>query len=188
MKTITSTMTTKTILSDDTSRRYAIIKEWDKKLPRLAIIMLNPTDCEGVTIDRTTLYILQNCVRLNFGAVTILNLFSTINDYKEKADDKANLSCILAECDKADKIVYASGTGKKNNKAFQERERTVLESLRKFQDKLFCITDSSGNYPLHPLCPKVYEWTLASANDLDLFKEVDNNNDDTGKSQTNGTD
>jgi hypothetical protein len=73
-------MVTETILSDDNERRFLIHKTWDSKLPSLAIIMLNPTPSESVTIDHTTLYILNNCVELGFGSVSILNLFSTINN------------------------------------------------------------------------------------------------------------
>lgn len=162
MQKVKSTMVTETILSDDNERRFLIHKTWDSKLPSLAIIMLNPTPSESVTIDHTTLYILNNCVELGFGSVSILNLFSTINSACETVTDKENLDMIDRIVEKADTVVYAPGTGKASNKAFQQRETEVLNVLVKHEAKLKCIYDPIGNFPMHPLCPRVHNWTLKS--------------------------
>ena len=81
MQKVKSTMVTETILSDDNERRFLIHKTWDSKLPSLAIIMLNPTPSESVTIDHTTLYILNNCVELGFGSVSILEYVKVYTEF-----------------------------------------------------------------------------------------------------------
>ena len=69
---------TETVFSDDRLNRYLLRKEWDTKKPRATIIMTNPSATDLMTMDYTTLYILNNISRLDFGAVDIVNLSSRI--------------------------------------------------------------------------------------------------------------
>ena len=43
MNTITTTLTTQAVFSDDGTKRYSLVKTWDSKKPTLAIIMLAPS-------------------------------------------------------------------------------------------------------------------------------------------------
>ena len=72
------TMRTETVFSDDRLNRYLLRKEWDSKKPRATIIMTNPSAADLLTLDYTTLYILNNISRLDFGAVDIVNMTSRI--------------------------------------------------------------------------------------------------------------
>ena len=67
---------TETVFSDDRLNRYLLRKEWDTKKPRATIIMTNPSVADLMTMDYTTLYILNNISKLDFGAVDIVNLSS----------------------------------------------------------------------------------------------------------------
>lgn len=172
MNTITTTLTTEAVFSDDGLKRYKLIKTWDTALPKLAIIMLAPSAASGIALDNTTSLVLNNADRLGYGSVAIVNLFATLNDFslaQAEDEDPDNLKAILEVCQTADQIVYAPGTGKAKNKAFQQRQGQVLNTLRPFEAKLSCICNADGKARLqHPLSPAVKTWTLSplAANEL----------------------
>lgn len=160
-----STLTTKTVFSDDGRKLYLLQKSWNPELPKLCVIMLcagNATEC---VLDPTNMYTTNNSVALGFGSVDALNLFSTIGDYSLKqseAEDTENMDFILASAEQADSIVFCPGVGKSKNKAFIQRSKQVLEALRPYESKLYCLTDKDGNARLqHPLSPAVRTWHLS---------------------------
>lgn len=165
MKTITTNLTTEAFFSDDETQRYLLKKTWDKEKPSLAIIMLAPSEASGIILDSTTLLVLNNACRLGYGSVSILNLFSTLNDHSLKSADDIdpeNANIIVASAKKADTIVYAPGVGKASNKSFIARQEYILKALITMEDKLHCICNSSGNARLqHPLSPAVRTWHLS---------------------------
>lgn len=165
MRTETTMITTQATFSDDGSKRYLLRKEWDVSKPSVAVIMLVPSaDC-GVSTDTTSMLVLNNVWRLGYGSVTILNLFSVINDFGLKEgteDDEENVNAIVFEAQKADVIVYAPGVGKAQNKAFQQRQKQVLDALRPYEAKLHCLCNADGEARLqHPLSPAVRTWYLS---------------------------
>ena len=78
MKTINTTLTTTAIYSDKGDKRYLLRKAWDDTKPRLAIIMLAPSEASGIELDNTTMLVLNNASRLGYGSVSIVNLFATL--------------------------------------------------------------------------------------------------------------
>lgn len=115
MNIITTTLVTEAAYSEDGLNRYALKKTWEEGKPRLAVIMLAPSEASAVSLDNTSMLVLNNCVRLGYGAVTILNLFATVNDFSLKQaedEDPENMDAIVQACQEADTIVYAPGTGK----------------------------------------------------------------------------
>ena len=165
MNTVQTTMTTTALFSDDKSKRYLLHKVWDEKKPSLAILMLAPSEAAGIELDSTTLLVLNNASRLGFGSVRILNLFATLNDasLKEAEDeDPDNMKAIIAAAKEADTIVYAPGVGKAANKAFQQRQKQVLEALAPYEKKLHCLCDANKSSRFqHPLSPAVRTWYLS---------------------------
>jgi len=110
--------------------------------------MLAPSAAAGVTLDSTTMLVMNNAARLGYGSVTILNLFATLNDFRlmqAEIEDAENLEIILSAAQTADVIVYAAGVGKAKNKQFQERQKQVLTVLQPMEHKLFCLCDARGN-------------------------------------------
>ena len=81
MNTVTTVLTTKAIYSDDGSKRYLLQKTWDKEKPKLTIIMLAPSSAADIELDSSTMLVLNNAYRLNFGSVAIKNLSAVINDF-----------------------------------------------------------------------------------------------------------
>ena len=169
MKTETMMITTQATFSDDGTKRYILRKEWDVSKPSIAVIMLLPSDASGVSTDTTSMLVLNNAWRLGYGSVTILNLFSVINDFGLKdgaEDDEENINAIIFEVGKVDTIVYAPGVGKAKNKSFQKRQEQVLAALKPYAKKLKCLCDQNGESRLqHPLSPAVRTWYL---DDLDI--------------------
>ena len=175
MNTIKTNLTTEAIFSDDGLNRYTLTKTWDTSLPKLAIIMLAPSEASGIVLDTTTQLCLNNASRLGYGAITIVNLFSRLNDselaYADESDPD-NLEAIVAATQTADQIVYAPGTGKAKSKVFQERQEQVLNALRPFEMKLNCLCNESGRARLqHPLSPSLRFWTITPLEISELISE-----------------
>lgn len=160
-----STLTTKTVFSDDGRKLFLLQKCWSTELPKLCVIMLCAGTATDYTLDSTNLLVLNNSAALGFGTVDVLNLFSTIGDYSLKqaeTEDPENLDFILTSVENADSIVFCPGVGKIKNKAFIQRSKQVLEALRPYEAKLYCLTDKDGNARLqHPLSPAVRTWHLS---------------------------
>jgi len=127
--------------------------------------MLAPSEASGVTLDSTTMLVMNNAARLGYGSVTILNLFTTLNDFgliQAEIEDSENLDITLSTAETADVIVYAAGVGKAKNKQFQERQKQVLTALQPVEHKLFCLCDARGGARFqHPLSPAVRTWELS---------------------------
>ena len=170
--TITTTLTTEAVFSDDSLKRYLLRKTWNDNLPKLAIIMLAPSAASGIALDNTTALVLNNADRLGYGCVAIVNLFATLNDFslsQAEDEDPENLKAILEVCQAADQIVYSPGTGKIKSQVFQKRQQQVLNTLRPYESKLSCLCNADGKARLqHPLSPALKTWVLSplSVNEL----------------------
>ena len=162
------TLRTETVFSDDRSRRYLLRKEWDSKKPKATIIMTNPSAADLVAIDYTTLYILNNVSKLDFGSVDIVNLSSKVTiKLNAKLDldveiEKENAEFILKSAEKSDKIIIAWGKIGENNQRVRIAQDNLLKLLEPFKDKLCCIAESeNGECGFHPLAPQIrFEWFL----------------------------
>ena len=176
MKTIITTLVTSAVFSDDGSKRYLLRKVWDEKKDSVAVIMLAPSGASGIELDTTTQLVLNNVARLGYGSVSIVNLFALLEDFQLKRteeDDRENLETIIREAQEASCVIYAPGVGKAKNKVFQDRQRQVLEALRPFEDKLYCLCDKQGTSRLqHPLSPAVRVWYISRFKVSELLGEV----------------
>lgn len=158
----TTTMTTTVIYNDDKTHRYLLHKEWDNTKPSAEIIMLYPSYADTVTVDHTTMFVLQNLERMEYGSVSIVNLFSSVSGKHSAADiDDENLMYIERYAEKADVIIFATGTGGDGNKTVLRMQKNVLDMLAPYKTKMKCIADLGGRKFYHPLCPTVRKWTLA---------------------------
>ena len=177
MNTITTTLVTEAIFSDNNLKRYLLRKTWDTSLPKLTICMLVPSSASGVELDSTTSLVLNNASALGFGSVSIVNLFATLGDFtlsvvEEK--DPENMDAILEAVKSADVCIYAPGVGKAKLQVFQDRSKQVLEALRPYEHKLKCLASASGKSKLlHPLCPAVRTWNIAELRIDELLPKTD---------------
>ena len=58
--------------SKDRKHRYLLRKEWDKAIPRACLLMINPSDADGIVIDMTAQLVVNNLLRLGYGSVDII--------------------------------------------------------------------------------------------------------------------
>ena len=174
MITEKNTLKSELIYSDDKAKRYSLYLEWQKQGKKATVIMVSAGSTNGIVFDHTTSCVVDNLIRLDYGAVRIVNLFASIGDGKaiiEKSDDEENLAYIKKAVADTDMVVYAVGTGHINNKSFLKRQSQVLGVLTECADKLYCIADWSGRKFYHPLCPKVRKWNIQPFKISELMKE-----------------
>ena len=159
----------------DMKKKYLHRIIWDEKKEKATVIMLSAGSSEGIYFDRTTCNVLRNLMNLGFGSADIVNLFPEIGNGKlvvSHSEDTENIQQIEKSAERADKIIYAIGTGHKTNKAVRKRAKKVIAVISQYAKKCYCISDSNGQLFYHPLCPKVWEWKLVPLPFKKLVKAV----------------
>ena len=162
-----STIITEVHYSEDRHHRYLLYKEWDSSLKKATIIMLNPAIANAVTMDLTTMYIINNISKLGYGGVEIVNIFSKLNEEInseikiELLTDETNDKMILASVARTDTVIFAVGKGGETNKQIKIRVEQVMKLIKEHNNKLYEISDERGRHGWHPLAPSVrYGWNL----------------------------
>lgn len=162
-----SVIRTEVCFSEDKQHRYLLRKEWDKNKNKAMAIMINPSSADGILIDHTTMYVVNNLSRLGFGSVDMVNIFSKINikmSTKENIEDlvdKENDTYILKSANKVEYIIIAWGKVGETNKKIKGRQNEVLDMLKEHKDKLYIIQDNRGREGFHPLAPQIrFNWIL----------------------------
>jgi len=82
--------------------------------------MKNTGQSDEIVQDQTTMYVMNNLAKLDYGSVIIMNLFPSLEckDTNESATE--NLKCVQEEVEKVDDIIIAAGTGIETNKEAQK--------------------------------------------------------------------
>lgn len=101
-----STVKTTAVFSKNRKDRYLLKIEWDNSKKSLTIIMTYPSSADELIFDQTTMLVRNGAVKNDFGSVSIINLFSSIDNPLPKTD-KTNTSFVMRECDNADTIIVA---------------------------------------------------------------------------------
>lgn len=156
MVTDKSVVKTEAVFSDDRKYRYLLRKEWDKNKKKAMVLMVSPSYADGMLVDPTTMYVLNNLYRMDFGSAEIVNLFSAVDGRKSMKDEveQDNLEQILASAARVDAIIIAWGKAGDTSKAVQKRQEYFLEKLSEFADKMQMIS-------FHPLFPRMrLEWKI----------------------------
>ena len=151
-----STVNTTAVFSRNRKDRYLLKIEWDKSKKSLAIIMTFPSSADELIFYQTTMLVRNEAVKNNFGSVSIVNLFSSINNESPK-NDKTNTSVVMKECDNADVIIVAYG----RSTSHTEEKEAFLNALNEhYNEKLYTIVDSKGLPFSHPLSPLAHQWNI----------------------------
>lgn len=162
-----NTIKCEAIFSDDRTHRFLWRRVWNKELPIVSIIMLNPCLSDNIITDTTTALVVNNVARLGeYGGVDILNLYSKLTPkLKFTESDKAlnhkeNDSYILKSVEASSKTIIAWGKSSNSNARVEERSIQVLNMLKEHQEKLYVISDGI-RIGIHPLTPSARrEWFL----------------------------
>ncbi|CVK21866.1 DUF1643 domain-containing protein [Sporomusa sphaeroides] len=168
MLTDKSVVKTEAVFSDDRKHRYLLRKEWDKNKKKAMVLMVSPSYADGMLVDPTTMYVLNNLYRMDFGTAEIVNLFSAVDGRKSMKDEveQENLEQLLASAARVDAIIIAWGKAGDTSKAVQKRQEYFLEKLGEFADKMQMI----GFHPLFPrmrLSWKVERFSVKSVTEFD---------------------
>lgn len=67
MKIIKSILKTEITYDDEMKNKYIVKKEWDKAKRKALILMKNAGQTDEVIQDQTTMYVLNNLAKLDFG-------------------------------------------------------------------------------------------------------------------------
>ena len=166
MLTEEGTLNTQVIFNERKTERYLLRKVWDDSKPIVSLIMTNPSIADVVSVDMTTLYVVNNLYRLgDYGGADILNLTSRITS---KVDTKSeivltdtNAEYILKSAEMSDKVIIAWGRIGENSGKIRLAQRKLIEKLEPFQDKLYMIASDVGDCLFHPLAPQIrFSWNL----------------------------
>lgn len=144
--------------SDCGTYRYWLTREWNKDLPRVMFVLLNPTSLDYETDDQTVRKCIGFAKGWGYGSIEIFHLFSYITKdpevLKNIIDEKGEEAAIGAENDewikvaveKADLIVLGWGN---NASYFKSRREKVLKLLK--GKKVKCLGTTAKKQPCHPI-------------------------------------
>lgn len=142
------------VFSRDGVYRYSLVAKWDKTLPRIAFIGLNPSTADEYKLDPTLTRIRKWAERWGFGSFVMLNLFAfrtpnpTVMVQATDPVGPQNDTVIQLECRGAtSRIVVAWGEGG----IIMGRGGVVTSRLKSWGKPMFCLGRTSRGFPIHPL-------------------------------------
>lgn len=161
LKVIKSTLKTEVIYDDALVNKYLIKKEWDKSKKTALVIMKNAGHADEIVQDQTTMYVINNLAKLDYGSVSIMNLFPSIEVHDTNESAIENLKYVQEEVQKVDDIIIAVGTGIETNKEALKRLHMIVAILLDKKANMLQIESPKGRSGFHPLYPAVKnEWKL----------------------------
>lgn len=162
MKIIKSILKTEITYDDEMKNKYIVKKEWDKAKRKALILMKNAGQTDEVVQDQTTMYVLNNLAKLDYGSVIIMNLFPSLESKDTNESATENLKCIQEEMTKVDDVIIAVGTGIETSKEAQKRLHMIVAILLDKKATILQIECPKGRMGFHPLYPAVKNgWKLA---------------------------
>ncbi|OAS83109.1 DUF1643 domain-containing protein [Metabacillus litoralis] len=123
--------------------------------------MKNAGQADEIVQDQTTMYVINNLSKLEYGVVDIVNLFPSIEGNETKESATENLKCIQEAIARVDDVIIAVGKGVKTNKKANERLDMVLAILLDKKANILQIEAKFGRKGFHPLYPALkQQWKL----------------------------
>lgn len=161
MKIIKGILKTEVLYDDKMKNKYFVRKEWDKNKRKVLVLMKNAGLADEIVQDQTTMYVVNNLVRLDYGSVIIMNLFPSIEGQDSNESATENLKCVQEEVTKVDDVIIAVGTGIESNKEALKRLHMIVAILLDKKSNILQIECPKGRSGFHPLYPAVKnEWKL----------------------------
>ncbi|WBX81508.1 DUF1643 domain-containing protein [Virgibacillus salarius] len=161
MRTTKSTIKTEVTYDDEMKNKYLIRKEWDKNKKKALVIMKNAGKADEVVQDQTTMYVINNLSKLEYGVAEIVNLFPSIAGDETNKSAVENLKCIKESITRVDDVIIAVGKGTETNKKAVERLNMILAALLDKKANILQIETNYGRRGFHPLYPAVkQQWKL----------------------------
>jgi len=132
--------------------RYDLFRIWDRHLPMILFVMLNPSIADEKKLDPTVTRCRNFAVSWGFGSLHVVNMFALISTDPKKlfeVEDPVgpkNDYYIQKRAEQAGKIIVAWGAHYK----VRSREKRVLDILKK-QGEVYCLGLTQERHPRHPL-------------------------------------
>lgn len=142
------------VFSKDRKYRFYLRRVLDRKLPRMAFVMLNPSTADAFKNDPTVARCQERATRLGFGSFSVTNIFAfrstqpnvlTLPNVSPIGD--GNDAWIQFAARTAAKVVVGWG----NHGKFNGRGDLVISMLEEDGIQLFCLGQNKGGSPIHPL-------------------------------------
>ncbi|PGT88747.1 DUF1643 domain-containing protein [Bacillus sp. AFS040349] len=166
MKITKSTIKTEVTYDDEMKNKYLIRKEWNKNKKKALVIMKNAGEADEVVQDQTTMYVINNLSKLEYGVAEIVNLFPSIEGDETKESVTENLKCIQEAIARVDDVIIAVGKGVEKNKKAIERLNMILAILLDKKANILQIEANYGRKGFHPLYPALkHQWKLVPYDD-----------------------
>ena len=166
MNAITSILETEAIFSDNEQHRYLLKKTWDRKLPTCTVITMYPHLDGILSLDLTTVLILNQLSYENeYGSVYLVNLFSNIKTPKnlkhiKEPYDKHTDIYLMKAVSESETVILAYGAYAKRP-GVEKRVDQVMEMLKSHKKKVKKLINPVTNEIIHPLNPKARQkWIL----------------------------
>lgn len=123
--------------------------------------MKNAGQADEIVQDQTTMYVINNLSKLEYGVVEIMNLFPTIEGGETKESVIQNLKYIQEVIVRVDDVIIAVGKGVESSKKAIERLNMILAILLDKKANIFQIEANFGRKGFHPLYPALkHQWKL----------------------------
>lgn len=129
--------------------RYALWRIWDRALPAVMFIGLNPSTADAKSDDPTLVRCMGFARDWGYGGVYTANLFAfRATDPRDMKTARAPVGCdndrvILELAGKVDKVIAAWG----NDGAYLDR----ADAVRRLLPKLYYLKMNRSGQPAHPL-------------------------------------
>lgn len=147
------------VISDCGRYRYHLSRSWDTTLPRMGIIMLNPSTADADVDDPTIRRVIGFASTYGYGRVDVCNLFPLrCSEPEGLLDPPEPLHHTLNETHLAirimllhvDKVVFAWGN--KRFATLRDRANQIVRLVIDYHDTpAWCFKRNADGTPAHPL-------------------------------------
>lgn len=135
--------------SDNGKNRSILTVGWNGENKKSAVaIGINPSKANDSRSDKTLTTLARFLNYYGYSEFQMLNIFESYSTNQNGIckGTVTDFSCYNDIFDKVDSIFIVWGV----SNSYKEEKETILKFLRKYKEKVFCIRNDNGSYPLHP--------------------------------------
>jgi hypothetical protein len=145
------------VFSENRRYRYALLRWWDKRLPHVLWVMLNPSTADANTDDPTMHRVIGFSMDRLYGSLTVVNAFALISTDPlglVAVDDPVgpeNDSMLAQEVSQADTIICAWGSQRVGLHSRIREVRALIAEHRRAEARILCLGTNADHSPRHPV-------------------------------------